>query len=390
MWCLPTPQILRWNISQPGQSNPLRRFRVALLGAGNISEGHAPALKAIPELVETVAVCDVNLDRAKTVQKRYGIPAAFGDLETMLREARPDVVHVLLPPELHADAAEECLSGGCHLFVEKPFCVTVEECERVMTAAQHEGLQVGVNHNVVFMPAFLELLDAIRACRFGALEQVQVMFTAPMPGIENLAVNHWMFGAPERLMLEIGPHPISIPIRLLGRAIKASTAVSGEVTLNNGVRFFKNWQSSLVCERGAAQCTFSVGGAYSSISALVIGEDAQAFVDLRRNTIQIVEKTPYLRLDDMVNGFKNSFSLAGRNLRALKTYSLGAMGFGPRYEQQSFSFRASIAAFYRALAAGRTPRIDVAEGTRVVEACRMIIDTGLGVAEYTEASVVAV
>ena len=324
------------------------------------------------------------------MQKKYGIPAVFDSLEAMLREARPDVVHVLLPPELHTAAGEECLAAGCHLFMEKPFCVTVDECRALEAQAQRAGLQIGVNHNVVFMPAFLELIDAIRACRFGAIEQVQVMFTAPMPGIETAVAKHWMFGSPERIMLEIGPHPISIYIRLLGRALKASTAVSGEVTLSNGARFFKHWQTSVVCERGNAQCTFSVGGAYPAITVLVIGEDAQAFVDIRRNTIQIFEKTPYLRMDDMVNGFRNSWAMTRRNLNAIKTYSLGAVGFGPRYEQQSFSFRSSITAFYRAMAAGRTPRIDGAEGTRVVEACHMTIDSGASFAEQREESVVAV
>jgi predicted dehydrogenase len=266
----------------------------------------------------------------------------------------------------------------------------VEECHALEALAQRSGLQIGVNHNVVFMPAFLELIDAIRACRFGAIEQVQVMFTAPMPGIETAVANHWMFSSTDRVMLEIGPHPLSIPIRLLGRATQASTAVSGEITLSNGVRFFKHWQTSFVCERGNAQCTFSVGGAYSAMTVLVVGEDAQAFIDIRRNTIQIFEKTPYLRMDDMVNGFRNSWAMARRNLRAIKMYSLGAVGFGPRYEQQSFSFRSSIAAFYRALAAGRTPRIDGAEGTRVVAACHMTIDSALNFAEQKEESVVAV
>ncbi len=240
------------------------------------------------------------------------------------------------------------------------------------------------------MPAFLDLIDAIRSCRLGAIEQVQMMFTAPMPGIDTAVPRHWMFQAPEHLMLEVGPHPLSPCIRLLGRAMKASAIASGEVTLSNGVRFFKNWQTSLVCERGNAQCTFSVGGAYNSVTLLVVGEDAQAFVDLRRNSIQIDEKTPYLRLDDMVNGWRNSFSLAGRGLRNLKAYSLGAVGFRPRYEQQSLAFRASIAAFYRALAAGKAPRIDGAEGTRVIEACQMTIASALAFAEQTEASVAAV
>ena len=250
--------------------------------------------------------------------------------------------------------------------------------------AQHNGLQIGVNHNVVFMPAFLELIDAIRACRFGAIEQVQVMFTAPMPGIETAVHNHWMFGSTERIMLEIGPHPLSIPIRLLGRALKASTAVSGEITLRNGVRFFKHWQTSLVCERGNAQCTFSVGGAYSSITVLVIGEDAQGFVDIRRNTIQILEKTPYLRMDDMVNGLRNSSAMAGP-LR-YKEYRWERWASVAR-EQQSFSFR-QHAALSCTAAGGR--RAYGTEGTRVVEACHMTIDSALDFAEQREESVVAV
>jgi predicted dehydrogenase len=341
-------------------------------------------------LVETVAVCDIDLSRAKAAQKQYGIPAAFDRLETMLQEARPDVVHVLLPPELHAGAAEECLSAGAHIFMEKPFCVTVDECERVTARAKRSGLQIGVNHNVVFMPAFLELIEAIRACRFGALEQVQVMFAAPMPNIEAATPHHWMFSAPGRIILEIGPHPLSMCVRLLGRVFSASTAVSGEVTLSNGVRFFKHWMTSLVCERGNAQLTFSVGGAYPSIAAHVLGEDAQAFVDIRRNSIQVIDKTPYLRLDDMVNGWKNSLGTARRNLSNLKAYSLGAMGFAPRYDQQGFSFGSSIAAFYRALAAGKPPRIDAAEGTAVVEACQMTIDSAMNFAELREERVAAV
>lgn len=329
-------------------------------------------------------MCDIDLSRAQALQKQYGIPAAFDRAETMLRETHPDVVHVLLPPELHAGAAEQCLAGGSHLFMEKPFCVSVEECERVTALAKRNGLQIGVNHNVVFMPAFQELIQAIRACRFGAIEHVQVMFTAPMPKIETATPNHWMFTSPERIMLEIGPHPLSMCVRLAGRPLSASTAVSGEVTLSNGVQFFKHWQTSLVCDRGTAQCTFSVGGAYQSMAVHVIGEDAQAFVDLRRNTIQIIEKTQYLRLDDAVNGLKNSFAMARRNLRNLKAYSLGAVGFGPRYDQQSFSFQTSIAAFYRALASGKTPRIDAAEGTAVVEACEMTINSAMSFAEQAE------
>jgi len=337
-----------------------------------------------------VGVCDLDLARAQSIGQRFNIPAAFDSAEAMLQETQPDVVHVLLPPELHAIGAEKCLTAGSHIFVEKPFCITVEECRRVLAVAQRNGLQVGVNHNITYMPAFLELIKAAREWRLGAIEHVQVMFANPMPGLERGVHTHWMFGATDHLMLELGPHPMSICTRLLGRPVGASTAVSGELTLSNGVRFFRQWLTSLACERGTAQVTMSVGSGYYGVCVLVIGEDAQAFVDIRRNTFQILEKTPYRRLDDMVNGFRNAFSLARQSVRNLKMYTSGAMTFGPRYEQQGYSFRASIAAFYRSLAAGRTPRIDGAEGTAVIEACEMAIESAFTYMGHTEERSVAV
>jgi predicted dehydrogenase len=332
----------------------------------------------------------VDGSRASALQKAEGIPACFDRRDAMLQECRPDVVHVLLPPTMHASASETCLNSGCHIFVEKPLCITADECRRVQLLADRNGLEIGVNHNLTFMPAFLKLIDAVRAGRFGAIEQVQVMYTIPMPGLEAGPHSHWIFGGTERLMLEIGPHPLSICVRLLGQVVGASTAASGELKLSNGVRFFRTWQSSLVCERGAAQCTLSVGGKYFAAMVHVVGEDAQGLVDLRRNSIQIIEKTPYLRLDDMVNGWKTAYALARQNLHNFKAYALGAAGLGPPYQQQTMSVNASVGAFYRALAAGRSPRINGQEGAAVVEACQKTIDAALAYLAQQEGRVVGV
>ena len=361
-----------------------------MLGAGDISSSHAPALRAIPELAEIVAVCDLDIERARALQRQYDVPAAFDRMETMLEQVQPDVVHVLLPPDVHASAAEKCLLAGSHVFVEKPFCLTVEECRRVQAVAARQRLQIGVNHNATFTPAFADLLKIIRACRFGAIENVQVLYSVPMPGIESAPPTHWMFGGTDRLILEIGPHPLSICCRLLGPALSASTAVSGELTLSNGVRFFKNWQTSLVCERGNAQCTLALGAGCLAFGVHLQGEDAQAFVDVRRNSLQIMEKTPYLRIEEMTIGWKNAYSFATRSWQNFKSFALGAAGLARPYQLQTAAINASVAAFYRALAAGRDPRIGATEGTAVVEACQMTIDGAYAYLAQTEGRVVAV
>lgn len=350
--------------------------RVALLGTGVIAGPHITALKTLND-VEVAAVCDLEETKARTFAQQNGIPLVFEDLDTMLERVSPDVVHVLLPPIAHANATERCVRAGSHVFVEKPICVSLEECRRVERAAHDAGRQVGVDHNLLFMPSFVRMLDIIRACRIGALQHVRVMYNLLVPALAAGPHAHWMFGATGNVMLEIGPHPISVICRLLGKVTAASTAVSGELILSNGVRFFRTWQSSLVCERGDAQCVLSLGDGYPNTTIHVIGQDGEIWVDLARNTVRLSEKTRYLRTGQLVDGWKSGYQLVSQSIGNFWGYAMGAAGLRPPYLMQNFSVNNSIAAFYSALRAGRAPVIGATEGTMVVEACHMVIDSAL-------------
>jgi predicted dehydrogenase len=360
-------------------------IRVALLGAGVIASPHIEALRTLGGAVEVVGVCDLDENKARSFQQEHGVGKAFSDLDAMLREVSPQVVHVLLPPGAHAAAAERCLSAGAHVFVEKPFCVSSAECLRVEAAARRAGRSIGVNHNLTYMPAVLKIIDSIRACKLGAVEQVRVMYNLAAPGIAKGPHQHWMFAETGNLILELGPHPISVICRLLGRVTGASTAVSGELRLTNGTRFFRTWQSSLVCERGAAQMVLAIGGGFDSSSVHVIGEDGEVFADLRRNIVRFSEKDKFLRTANLVDAWKSGSGVVRQGIGNFVAYSLGAVKLRPAYQMQNFSVNASVQAFYRALRSGRSPVIGGEQGTAVVEACEMVIDSALAFAGVEEA-----
>jgi predicted dehydrogenase len=354
-------------------SEPGPKLRVALLGAGNIASAHLAAIRQLSG-IEIVGVTDLNFERAVAVQKQEGIGKAYPDLDTMLSDCKPQIVHVLLPPAAHCEGAIKCLEAGSHVFVEKPFCVTVEECHRVRDLAKSLGLRVGVNHNLAFMPGMMRLIEEIRNLRLGAIEHVTVTYTIPIPGLAKNPATHWMFGETGRIMLELGPHPVSIICRLLGAVKEASTAVSGEITLTNKTRFFSSWVSSMRCERGTASLVFSTGGGYFCGSVQVIGQDGVAFVDLGRNTVRISEKNRYIRGADLVDSLSNGFSVARQGFRNFVAYSLSATGLGKPYGLQETSVKNSLENFYDAVRHGHAPTVGADEGTDVIEACYMIID----------------
>src|SRR4051794_34192579 len=109
-------------------------LRVGLLGAGGIATAHAMTVTSLPG-VELVGVADVDEHKAHKLAERFHAGGAYASLGELIARASPDVVHILLPPDLHASLAVEAMASGANVFVEKPLCVSEDECRTLETAA---------------------------------------------------------------------------------------------------------------------------------------------------------------------------------------------------------------------------------------------------------------
>src|ERR1700719_4750213 len=88
-----------------------RRISVGFLGTGYIADWHATALRTVKG-AGLAAVCDRDLGRARAFAARYGITRVYDSLGTMLKEGGLGAIHVLVPPELHAQTAREIIDAG--------------------------------------------------------------------------------------------------------------------------------------------------------------------------------------------------------------------------------------------------------------------------------------
>src|SRR5215471_14009121 len=91
-------------------------LKVAIVGCGKIADDHAEQIQRIPGC-EIVAVCDREPLMARQLQQRFPIKQYFDNLEQMLSEAKPDVVHITTPPQGHFSLAKTCLEAGCNVYV---------------------------------------------------------------------------------------------------------------------------------------------------------------------------------------------------------------------------------------------------------------------------------
>ena len=110
-------------------------FRIAILGAGNIAETHIKGYMQFPALCRLTAVCDIQAEKAQKMIDDHHLDAkAYATTAQALEDA--DAVSVCLPPQLHCQAAVEALNAGKHVLCEKPMASSLEECDRMIAAAQ--------------------------------------------------------------------------------------------------------------------------------------------------------------------------------------------------------------------------------------------------------------
>jgi predicted dehydrogenase/nucleoside-diphosphate-sugar epimerase len=129
-----------------------KKLRVAILGGGRMAQKHATAV-ALQPLAELVAVADpfVPTDELKI---RFGANIeAFQDARELLDRIKPDIVHIVTPPDSHFPLAQMCLNSGANVYVEKPFAMSAREAAEMMDLADAKGLRACAAHQVLFQRA---------------------------------------------------------------------------------------------------------------------------------------------------------------------------------------------------------------------------------------------
>ena len=134
-----------------------RRLGIALIGCGGMGRREAAELAAVPQ-ARLTAVCDVVQSAAEDVGREMAVPWTTDSRELL---ARPDVdaVIVATPNGLHTDVVLAAAAAGKHIFCEKPFAFTVEECDRMIAAAERAGVRLMVGHVLRLMPQFERVAD---------------------------------------------------------------------------------------------------------------------------------------------------------------------------------------------------------------------------------------
>lgn len=137
-------------------------MRVGVAGTGYLGEHHVRIYSEL-DGCELVGIYEVNDARAAEISDKYGC-RRFASLEEL--GSACDAISVVVPTDRHCEVAVPLLGAGCHLLIEKPLCSSLEEAEKILSAAKKTGRIVQVGHVEHFNPVMAFLEEAVDRPRY--------------------------------------------------------------------------------------------------------------------------------------------------------------------------------------------------------------------------------
>ena len=78
-----------------------------------------------------------------------------------MAETKPDAVAICTYPDTHEPLAIKAIEAGCHVFVEKPIALNVEEGEAMIEKSKATGCQVQVGQVIRFWDEYVKLKEIL-------------------------------------------------------------------------------------------------------------------------------------------------------------------------------------------------------------------------------------
>lgn len=159
----------------------MKRLQIGIIGAGRIGNVHGESITYhIPE-AEVAMVSDVDIQKARALAEKLGIPAYTASYEDILKNPAIDAVLVCSPTNTHADISIAAAKAKKHIFCEKPVDLTIEKILAAKKAAEDNGVKLQIGFNRRFDHNHGRVREMAAKGALGKVEIVKITSRDPEP-----------------------------------------------------------------------------------------------------------------------------------------------------------------------------------------------------------------
>jgi predicted dehydrogenase len=161
--------------------SPNETLGIGMIGVGGRGMGLLRSLLKV-QGITVRAVCDAepaNRERAAAAVVEAGgeTPASTDHWEKLLAQPGIDAVISALPCDLHARNYLDVIAAGKDLYAEKPMCLSMAECDAVVSAAEASDRIVQVGFQRRADPRFISTIRQVHEGELGELVEGRIAWS---------------------------------------------------------------------------------------------------------------------------------------------------------------------------------------------------------------------
>lgn len=188
-----------------------KKLNVGVVGVGSHAYRNIlPTMTFLP--VSLVAVCDMDLQRAKLTASQYGASAYYADSSKMYASENLDAVFLCTPPQAFLELTCEAFDAGLNVWLEKPPGLNVSEVEEMIRYRKDKVAVVGFKK--AFMPSTEKVIEIFSTEIYAPLVSLLAVYPMTLPEngkqvLREVRHTNW---------LQNGCHPLSLLLAVGGNA----------------------------------------------------------------------------------------------------------------------------------------------------------------------------
>lgn len=209
----------------------MQKTKVAVLGAGFISDIHLESYHRFVPEAEIVGVYARNIVKAKTFAEKHHIPQWYDNMDALINESGCEVVDICLPNYLHAEVALKSAAAGKHIIIEKPIAMTLEEADRMIAACKKAGVKLMYAEELCFAPKYERVRQLVKE---GAVGKIYMLKQGEKHSGPH---SDWFYDinlAGGGVLMDMGCHAIAWFRWMLNNAKATSVYASMDTVLHKG------------------------------------------------------------------------------------------------------------------------------------------------------------
>ena len=192
-------------------------IRAAIVGLGRWGQNLVACVQDKSAAIRFVAGATRTPEKARGFAGEHGIPL-YESYEKLLADPAIDAVVLATPHSLHAGQIIAAAKAHKHVFVEKPFALSLRDAEAALRVCAENKVTLAIGYNWRFQPALREIGSMLADDRLGKLLHMEGNFCGP--SVYRFEREHWRQSreeGPAGGMTGRGVHLLDAMICLSGR-----------------------------------------------------------------------------------------------------------------------------------------------------------------------------